>query len=671
MSVDGGDNDPAVLAGYVAAALDRLSPLEPGVYEALASHASIEATVVPRLAAALAATEPSFVLVLDDVETLENAQCLDLLDALIDHVPSGSQLVLTGQLQRSRRVGELRARGLLVEIGPDELRMSEPEAQELLRAAGVQLTEEDLAALVERTEGWPAGLYLAGLSIKAGDGAARVAQSIRGDDRFIADYLRSELISRLPTRELRFLTRTSVLERLSAPLCDAVLGSSGSATVLESLERTNRFVISLDEGRRWYRYHHLFRELLRAELERAEPELIPQLLTRASDWCDVNEEPALAVAYAQAAGDVHRVARLVSAHAQRAYQHGRAVTVDRWFDWLDRHGGLEQEPLVAAQGAWVSALRGESDRVERWTDIAERALREDANPERSHLVEPWLALLRAIRCAQGVERMRGDAELAVRSFARSGRNWLTAAFVLGLSRLLSGDAEDADELFAEVLESGRATEGWNGASIALAERAALAIERGHWVEAEELAEQAQSIVRRSRMEEYPPNGLVFAVSARIAIHRGDRPRMSEHLTRAQRLRPRLTYATATFSIQTRLQLASAYVALADAAGARTLLREADGMLRRSPDFGALARQAEDVRSALKTLTANAPGASSLTTAELRLLPLLTTHLTFPEIGERLYLSRYTVKSQAIAIYRKLNVTSRNAAVDRARALGMV
>ena len=484
-------------------------------------------------------------------------------------------------------------------------------------------------------------------------------------------YFRAELISGLPTSERRFLTRTSVLEPLCAPLCDAVLESSGSAAVLQSLEDSNRFVIPLDERGKWYRYHHLFSELLRAELERAEPDVIPELLTRASDWHDANEDPELAVVYAQAAGDAQRVARLVGAHAQRAYQHGRAVTVDRWLDWLDRQGAVERDPLIAAQGAWVSALRGQPDRVERWTDVAERNTRESAAADRSRLAEPWLALLRAIRCAHGVEKMRGDAELAVRGFARSDRYWVTAAFVLGMSRLLSGDATEADDLFTDVVEAARATEGWNGASIALAERAALAIERGHWVQAEQFAEQARSIVRRARMEEYPPNGLVFAVSARVAIHRSDRPQMSELLTQAQRLRPRLTHVLATFSIQTRLQLASAYIALADAAGARTLLREADGMLRRGPDFGALAQQAEDARSTLKTLTTNAPGASSLTTAELRLLPLLVTHLTFPEIGERLYLSRYTVKSQAIAIYRKLNVTSRSAAVDRARALGMV
>ena len=189
VSVDERDNDPVVLAAYIAAALDRLTPLEPGVHEALASpDASIEATVAPRLAAALAATTPSFVLVLDDVHALENRQCLDLLDTLNHHVPSGSQLVLSGQLKPSRRVGRMRARGLTVELGADDLRMTEPEAHELLRAADVKLAAEDMGALVERTEGWPAGLYLAGLSIRGREDEGRVAPIIRGDDRFIADY---------------------------------------------------------------------------------------------------------------------------------------------------------------------------------------------------------------------------------------------------------------------------------------------------------------------------------------------------------------------------------------------------------------------------------------------------------------------------------------------------
>ncbi len=671
VTLDDQDNDPIVLLSYIAAALDRVSRLDAAVFDALRSvGASIEATVVPRLGSALASFEPSFVLVLDDLHALTNPQCLDAIDALIDHIPRGSQLALSGRGETSRRVGALRASGLLLEIRPDELRMEPDDARDLLRAADVQLPDAELAKLVERTEGWPAGLYLAALSARTGgEVSPKGATAFRGDDRFVADYLRSELLSRLPKDELRLLTRTAVLDRMCGPLCDAVLESRGSAGTLESLQRSNRFVVALDRNGEWYRYHHLFRELLRAELQRVDPDLVPELLTRASEWCGTSGDPDAAVAYAQAAGDVERVAGLVAAHGQSQYQRGRAVTVEKWFEWLDRNGGLERHPLVAVLGAWLSALRGRPGEAERWADAAERGAREGAS-DGGPPIEPWLAVLRAAQCRHGVERMGADAELAARSFGRASSWWPTAGLLLGIALRLGGENELADDAFADTIEAAGAVEG-EALSLSLAERAMIAIDREDWVEAEALAERADSVVRESRREEYPPNALVHAVLARVAIHRGERARANELLARAQRLRPQLTYALGAFSIQTRLELARAYVALADAAGARTVLREIDGLLRRGPGFGTLAAQAMDLRSKLESMRAEAPGATTLTTAELRLLPLLPTHLTFREIGERLYLSRHTVRSQAKSIYRKLDVTSRGDAVERARGLGVL
>jgi LuxR family maltose regulon positive regulatory protein len=673
LTLDDHDNDPVVLLSYIAAALDRVSPLDPAVFDALASvDASIEATLVPRLGFGLARLQESFVLALDDLHVLTNPQCLDAIDALIDHIPLGSQLAMSGRGEPSRRIGALRARGLLLEIGPDELRMEPDDARDLLRGADVQLPDAEVATLVEHTEGWPAALYLAALSVQGGGEAnLKDATAFRGDDRFVADYLRSEFLARLPPNELRFLTRTAVLDRMCGPLCDAVLKSKGSAGILESLQRSNRFVVALDRNREWYRCHHLLRELLRAELERAEPDPVPELLTRASEWSEGAGDTDAAVGYAQAAGDVERVAALVAAHSERHYNRGRAVTLERWYEWLERHGELDRNPQVAVIGAWLSALRGHPGKAERWADAAERTLRQEARPEGTALVEAWLAMFRAARCRHGVERMRADAESAARRFGRASPWWPTAAVWLGIALQLGGDAERADDTFVDMIDAATALEQWLAVSAGLAERAILAIERDDWVEAEALAERADSIVRQSRGEEYPQNALAYAVLARVAIHRGERPRANELLARAQRLRPRLTHALAAFSIQARLELARAYVSIADAPGARTVLREADGLMRRGPDFGDLAAQAEDLRSKLESARVEVPGATTLTTAELRLLPLLTTHLTFREIGERLYVSRHTVKSQATSIYRKLDVTSRGGAVERARELGLL
>ncbi len=671
VSVDGHDNDPIVLLSYIAAALDRACPLDPAVFEALASgNASIEAMIVPRLGSALAQLETSFVLILDDLHALTNPQCLDAIDALIDHIPEGSQMVLSGRAQPSRRVGALRARGLLLEIGPDDLRMGAEDARPLFAAAGVEISDAGLSDYLQRTEGWPAGLYLAALSIRAGGGEIDDAATFRGDDRFIADYLRSELFSRLPADELRFLTRTSVLERMSGPLCDALLESADSAEELGALERSNLFVVALDRHGGWYRYHHLFGELLRAELERAEVDLVPELLARASDWCGANGEPQAAVSYAQAAGDVDRVAGLVGAHAQSEYEHGRAVTAEQWFSWLEDRSSMEQHPGVAVLGAWLSAIRGRPDQSERWADVAESGARV-ATAQNGASIEPWLAVLRAAQCRHGVERMAADAQLAATGFGRASPFWPTAAVLLALSHQFSGDDERADDLLAEVAEMAVALELSNPGSLAFSLRALIAIERQDWVAAEELTERAESIARRARMEDYTLNAVVSAASARFAIHRGEQSRADQHLARAQRLRPQLTRALAPFSIHVRIQLARAYAARADVAGARTLLRETNDLLRRGPDFGTLAAQANELSSQLQTVGRAGPGASSLTTAELRLIPFLPTHLSFREVGERLYVSHNTVRTQVRSIYLKLDVTSRSAAVGRARELGIL
>jgi LuxR family transcriptional regulator, maltose regulon positive regulatory protein len=672
VSIDEKDNDPIVLLTYVAAALDRVSPLDPAVFDALASPGvSVEATIVPRLGRALATSEEAVVLVLDDLHMLHDRQGLDAIAALGRHVPAGSQLALSARGEPPLPAAALGARGLAVEVGPDDLRMDAEEAARLLGGAGVDLPGIELVELTEHAEGWPAGLYLAALSVRARGAMARSGATFAGSDRLVADYLRSELLAHLSQDEVRFLTRTAVLERMSGPLCDAVLESNGSAAILESLERSNLFLVPLDRDRQWYRYHHLFQELLRAELEQAEPDLVPRLLGHAGEWCVANGQPEAAIEYAQEAGDVDRAARLFEQCGPLVYQSGRIATTERWLVWLEAHGAMERNAAVAALAAAVASTWGRPAEAERLFDAAERASYEGSLPDGSASVDSWLAIVRAQLCRGGVARMRADAEFAVRTLARGSFNRPNAALQLAFSRWLAGEVDQADDLFADVAEDGLEMGTVHAAGLALGERAAIAIGRGAWVQAEELVERALQIIRRSRMEEYPTSAFVWALAARVALHRGGAERAQEFLARAQRLRPRLTYAVPYFSIQTRLELARAYLALADAGGAWTMLREIEPMLRRQPDLGRLPAKAEELRASLKTMRAHAPGASTLTAAELRLLPYLATHLTFPEMGERLYLSRHTVKSHVIAIYRKLNVTSRNDAVERSRELGLL
>jgi LuxR family transcriptional regulator, maltose regulon positive regulatory protein len=672
VSVDEGDNDPIVLLTYVATALDRVAKLDPGVFEALASPgASLEGQVVPRIGAALAELDQPVVLVVDDLHLLDHTACLDAIAALARHVRDGSQLALSARGRPALPLGSLRARGLAREVGPDELRLDEAEAGRLLSAAGLDLEEAEVAELTAHTEGWSAGLYLAALSAKATGAGANGPTAFRGDDSFLADYLRSELLARLPPGELRFLTRTSILVRMSGPLCDAVLDASGSAAELESLESSNLFVVALDRNRQWYRYHHLFQELLRSELERAEADLVPRLLARASGWCEANGQPEAAIGYAQEAGDVDRVAQLVALNSLPAYQSGRSATVERWLRWLEEHGGGERDAAVAVIAGLYNAISGRAAEADRWSDAAERASYEGTLPDGSASIDAWRALLRAQRCRQGVARMRADAELAVATLARGSQFWPNALLLLGVARLMAGEVDEADELFADVVEEGVALGAADGVAVALSERAAIAVGRGAWVQAEELTNRAVRFVRQTRTEEYTTSAIVHALAARVALHRGDAPGAEDFLARAQRQRLRLTHALPHLATQTRLELARAYLMRADAAGVSTMLREIDAILRRQPDLGTLGGQADELRASLTTMRAEAPGASTLTEAELRLLPYLGTHLSFREVGERLFVSRHTVKSHAMAVYRKLNVTSRNEAVERSRALGLL
>src|SRR3954452_8373206 len=352
VSVDQHDNDPVVLLTYVAVALDRVASIDHGVFEALASPgASVEATVVPRLGAALAGVDPPVVLVLDDVHVIGNPRCIDAIVALAGHVAEGSQLALSARHGSALPLGFLRTRGLGLELGPDDLRMDEHEARELLGATGLEISDEDIAELVRRTEGWPAGLYLAALSATTTRVCPREVRAFTGNDPFVADFLRSEFFAQLPPHELRFLSRTSILEQMSGPLCDAVLASSGSAETLESLAQSNRFVVGLDRDGEWYRCHPLVRELLATELARSDPELVSPMHSRASEWCAANGQEVAAVQYGQTHGGPGRVSALMERWTMPVFQSGRTATVERWFDWLDANGGASRYPSVAVIGA--------------------------------------------------------------------------------------------------------------------------------------------------------------------------------------------------------------------------------------------------------------------------------------------------------------------------------
>ena len=431
-------------------------------------------------------------------------------------------------------------------------------------------------------------------------------------------------------------------------------------------------LVPLDRRGEWYRYHHLFRDMLLAELGRLEPALMPVLRRRAADWYLDNGWPEEALEYSMAAGDVDGAARLVGPLTVSAYRQGRVTTIQRWYGWLEDRGGIETHPMAAVLGSFFSALTGRPVDAERWADAVDRWQYGDPARPDDPSAEAWAIMVRAVLCRRGVERMRADADEAVRRFAAGSFLTPTPALMQGIARVLCGDLDGGDECLEDAVSVGEQVGSPEDVAVALCERSLVAMARSQWDRAEVLAGQARTVLRRAGIEESFATPLICALRARAAMHRGDVPAARRELLSAQHLRPLLTYALPYLAVQARLELARVHLALADPAGARTLMREVDDLLRRRPGLGTLVGEARALRAQLsRDRGSSVPGASALTAAELRLLPLLSTHLSFPQIAEELFLSRHTIKSQAMSIYRKLGAPSRGQAVARSRELGLL
>ncbi len=454
-------------------------------------------------------------------------------------------------------------------------------------------------------------------------------------------------------------------------LCDYMLERSGSAVELEMLEASNLFVVPLDRERKWYRLHRLFRDMLRDELDRREPALAASLNGRAADWCVANGDLEGAIDYAHAAGDTSRVIELVGAAAQPAYHSGRFVTVERWLARLEDEEELAQSTGLATLGAWTHALRGRPEAARRWAQIAESGAADAAMPDGAPPLA-WTLTLRAAMCSDGVERMQHDAEAAIESAVSGSHVAADASFMLAIAHFLAGDDDLADRLLAETCALALEVGATDSATLALAQRSLLASARNEGAEAELLALQARELVTEARLGDYATSALTYVASARAALRHSNWTRALEDIDHASRLAPLLTYALPWLAVQVRLELARAHLALVNWAPAVEVMAEIDELLARRPDVGVLTTQAHELQLQLAQGQRQEDNwASSLTGAELRLLPLLTTHFSFREIAERLFVSRNTVKTQAISVYRKLGVSSRSEAIERAAELGLV
>jgi LuxR family transcriptional regulator, maltose regulon positive regulatory protein len=672
VTVDPRDNDPVILLRHIAVAVDGIAPLGPAVLEALRSaRPMIWRVAVPRLASAVAALEHPFVLVLDAADLLESKASLDVIATLAEQIPEGSMLVLAGRAAPRLGIARMRAEGRLFEIGPEMLALSRREARLLLRATGVELNEGEVVELVRRTEGWPAGLFLAALSLRDRNRKVDPSASISGDDRYVAEYLRFEHLSQLSPEMLTFLRRSSVLDKMSGSLCDAVLETEASGPRLESMRESNLFLVPLDDRCEWYRYHELFADLLRHDLAQREAEQIPALNRRAADWYEANGDPESALERAAESGDMDRAARIFASIALPTYHRGRLTAIEGWLDHFSDDVQLARYPGVAAFGGWVHALRGRASEAERWVLAAESDAAAGPMPDGSSSARPATLVIRATMCRDGVERMLSDAQAALVELPADSQ-WRPWALVMhGAAHVLLGDDERGDVILAEAVDESTRL-GFTGVRIvALSERSLVAAARGDVSEADALAFEAHELTASGRLDGYPTVAVGLAACARARLRHGRWDQARTDLANARRLSRSLTDALPWLAVQCRLELAHAHVTLRDADGARQLLAEIREILTVRPQLGVLAGRADELGHEIDMMPIADGNVSGLTSAELRVLPLLTTHLSFREIGERLFVSRNTIKTQAISIYRKLGVSSRSGAIERAAELGLI
>ena len=622
--------------------------------------------LLPAFITRLGALRAPVVLVLDDYHVVNYRKCHTQVEELLRDLPESVRVILVTRAMPPLELGRLRAAGEVADIGLPELRFSRSEVGALVSAvAGVTLDSPDLSALLARTEGWPAGVYLAALSLRGHPSPHSFIDQFTGNHRFIADFLTEEVLNRQTPDIRQFLLRTSILDRFTAPLCDAVTGRADSAQLIERLERENLFLIPTGEHRGWYRYHYLFAEMLRGQLARAEakPGLVPLLHRRASAWHREAGSTEEAIAHALSAGDMDGAAGLISAHWLDFATAGRIATVRDWLGSLgeDRVAG---NPVIAHCAAWAAATSWDVDSVLRWLRVIEEAADHGTLPDGMRSLASSAALLRATFGFAGVRSMVEDGITAAELEDDPASPWYAhARALLGFGLHLAGDPEAGP-----VLDRALAAATYQPMTrvIALSIAAFRAADEGNLARAERLAEEATWIVNGRDFSRRPPSAHILAAVGTLHSRQGLLQQARAEFEYAIYRRRRWVLLTPWVSVEIQLRLAQVLLAMDDRAAAATVLAEVRNVLTASPDgAGALlARLGELERRLAVTPTAPAPG-TPLTEGEQAVMNLLRKSLSVREIARELYLSGNTVKTHKRAIYRKLGVSSRQEAIERA------
>jgi LuxR family transcriptional regulator, maltose regulon positive regulatory protein len=660
------DNDPLVFAAHLVCLFDRLSPLRTDELAAFLEANTADASILlPSLGRLVSSRPAPFSILVDDVHLLRRPQAQHVLEVVAAHLPEEGRLVIAGRPMPVVKEGLLRTVDEVVEINLDDLVLSHDESLDLLRGAGLVLDSELERSLVKEAEGWAAGLYILGKA------AGRTRCETSSGALAIEPYLRREVLVALDEHTLEFLTRTSVLEHLDGLTCDALLDQTGSGLTLAELARRNSFVVRLDSPIEQFRYHALLRDLLRTELSRREPAFERVLHERACVIFESRGETGLAIQHAILANDVERAAGLVWCHGADMIAMGRLASVTEWLRAFSSDA-FESFPALPVIMAWSCMSATETRDIFPWIEIARRHDPATRLPGGTPLGSA-VALLEALACQRGVTAMIRAAEEAIALDdppSIDGPFVAMAHLLAGAGLAALGRSDAARDRLEHAARIG--TPHPAARALALAQLAYLAVADDDWLEAAALVARGRALCDRYFLWSRPYQMALHAVSALVAHHAHDDTRAGREVDRGRRLLSRANYLAPWMPLQTCVVFAGLEFELGDIDQARQLAREARCHLDRVPDALAPAAALEGLAEGLGAVGREPLSmAAPLTSAELRVLLYLPTHLSYPEIAKNLFVSLNTVKSQATTVYRKLGVTARSDAVRRGRELGLL
>ena len=676
ISLDKQDNDAIRLWKHIVEALNRVVPGERVGADALAGPGTVVTdlveTTLPMLINDLAELPHRVVLVLDDYHFITNGECHETVGFFIEHLPETIHLVISTRSDPPLGLGRLRARGEVNELRTEQLAFSEEETTSLLgERLGLRIGRADIDELLERTEGWPAGIYLAALSMRDRDPHAFVS-SLRGRSRYIVDLLAEEVLATLSEEERRFMVRTSVLERMSGPLCDEVLVMEGSGKLLRELAHSNLLVIPLDDGREWYRYHRLFADFLLYELKNTDSRLVPVLHGRASIWFEREGHLDKAIEHAAAAGEYERAGRLIARHWFGYVVTGHMATLQGWLDALPEDFVGRTAPLSIVE-AWICALQGQREETERFLMLAEDSPYQGNLPDGTASVEAGVTLVRGFFGYGGVGAWVDAAEQAMRlEGGRVSPRTALACIGLGMGRYCSGDTAGARGVLEEGIRLTRSDQ--PVLRIAMLSFLSFAVlDEGYPINAEALARQACALVEDFKLHGIPQTGLAAIALGRVLAKRGNLAEAQTELESGLSARRRLRAMSPWPTLVGLLALAQVLIARRDRSEARAVLTEARTIVEVYPDAGIFPdlfeRQERKLRRTRRSRTGSLDG--QLTERELEVLRLLDGDLPVSELGKLLYVSPSTIRTHVKSIYRKLGVSSRKEAVEQVYARKLI